>query len=167
MAMFVHLALQSRLPRIRRAGLSRLRPASGPFPGGVFAVPVTADFVGSHQWLRELKRRGGGPLGGVYFRVPDRERVWVGRFAQPHEWMTAAEAVGAFLTEPETQGWEVVIPRRITPGEIHATRPLPQVLGWRYFPESHGNRPSCTCRYCIGGNYGARRLRERYTPPDR
>lgn len=60
MAMFVHLALESRLPQIRRAGLSKLRPAFGSFPGGVFAVPVTPDFVGSHQWLRELKRRGGG-----------------------------------------------------------------------------------------------------------
>ena len=40
MAMFVHLAPESRVALIRRNGIRRLRPARGDFPGGVFAVLV-------------------------------------------------------------------------------------------------------------------------------
>lgn len=60
MAMFVHLAPESRIALIRRNGIRRLRRAAGEFPGGVFAVPVTRNFYISHQWLRELKRRNEG-----------------------------------------------------------------------------------------------------------
>jgi hypothetical protein len=84
MAMFVHLAPESRIALIRRNGIRRLRRTTGSFPGGVFAVPVTRNFYVSHQWLRELKRRNRGPIAGVYFRVPDTERVWVGHYNQGH-----------------------------------------------------------------------------------
>ena len=73
MAMFVHLAPESAAARIRRSGISRLRKAAGGVPGGAFAVPVTRNFFLSHQWLRELKRRGAGPIVGVYFRLGDDE----------------------------------------------------------------------------------------------
>jgi len=94
MAMFVHLAPESRLALIRRNGIRRLRRAAGNFPGGVFAVPVTRNFYVSHQWLRELKRRNQGPIAAVYFRIPDDERVWVGHYNQVHRWLSASEAVG-------------------------------------------------------------------------
>lgn len=155
MALFVHLAPESRVAVMRRVGIRRRR-AHRDFPGGVFAVPVTRNFYISHQWLRELKRRNQGPLAGVYFRIPDDERVWVGHYGQAHRWMTAADA----------QGWEVVIPRRIEAGEIHKVRRLPQVIGWRFSPTSKGNSPYCTCRFCTRGEYGARRLRERLGAPD-
>jgi hypothetical protein len=44
MAMFVHLAPESRVALIQRNGIRRLRRASGDFPGGVFAMPVTRNF---------------------------------------------------------------------------------------------------------------------------
>ena len=161
MAMFVHLALQSRVALIRRNGIRRLRRPTRDFPGGVFAVPVTRNFYLSHQWLRELKRRNRGPIAGVYFRIPDDEKVWVGHYNQVHQWMSASEAVEEFMAAEDPRGWEVVIPRRIVPDEIHRTRELPQILGWRFSPGAKGKPPYCTCRFCIRGDYGAKRLRER------
>jgi hypothetical protein len=159
--MFVHLAPASRVPLIRRNGIGRLRRAGGGRPGGLFAVPVTRNFYVSHQWLRELKRRGQGPIAAVYFRVPDEEPVWVGHYNQAHQPMTAAEAVAEFLSSEAREGWQVVIPRRISAREIHRVRSVPQVVGWRYQPGSHGQRP-CGCPFCQRGLYGARRLREKW-----
>ena len=77
MAMFVHLAPEKRAKLIVRRGINRLRKnAAG--PKGVFAMPVTRNFYVSHQWLRELKRKGESPIVGVYFRIPDEEYVWMG-----------------------------------------------------------------------------------------
>lgn len=166
MAMFVHLTPASRVGLIRRNGIRRVRRAIGEFPGGVFAVPVTRNFYVSHQWLRELKRRNQGAIAGVYFRVPDDEKVWVGHYRQGHRWMTAAAAVGEFAAAADAQGWEVVIPRRIEPRELHRVRSLPQVVGWRFSPAAKGKAPFCTCRFCVRGDYGARRLRKRLGAPD-
>lgn len=161
MAMFVHLALESSVAKIRRNGIGRLRRPRGDFPGGVFAVPVTRNFYISHQWLRELKRRNGGPVTGIYFRIPDDERVWVGHYGQAHRWMTAAEAMAEFMRAESREGWEVVIPRRVEAAEIHRIRRLPQVVGWRYKPRAHGTKP-CGCDFCQRGQYGAKRLRKEY-----
>jgi hypothetical protein len=166
MAMFVHLAVASRVAHIRRAGISRVRKAHGDSPGGVFAVPVTRNFYVSHQWLRELKRRNAGPLAGIYFRIPDGEDVWVGHYNQHHRRMTAAQAVAEFGNADDRQGWEVIVPRRIAPSEIHRVRNLPQIVGWRFSPNAKGKPPFCTCRYCTRGEYGARKLRERLGSPD-
>jgi len=159
--MFVHLAPLARIELIRRNGIRRQRRPLGGSPGGVFAMPVTQNFYVSHQWLRELKRSHPGPLAGVYFRIPDVEQVWVGHYGQAHRWLSAAEAVAEFLSAEAREGWEVVIPRRISTAEIHRTRPLPQVIGWRYQPGAHGRKP-CGCDFCQRGQYGARRLREAY-----
>jgi len=159
--MFVHLALESQAALICRNGIRRLRRPYGNFPGGVFAVPVTRNFYVSHQWLRELKRRNAGPILGVYFRISDEEQVWVGHYGQAHRWMSATEAVAEFMASKSREGWEVVIPRRIEASEIHRTRQLPQIVGWRYIPGSHGSKP-CGCDFCQRGKYGAKRLREEY-----
>jgi hypothetical protein len=63
-------------------------------------------------------------------------------------------------------GWEVVIPRRIDATEIHKTRPLPQVIGWRFSPKAKGKPPFCTCKFCTGGDYGSAKLRKRLGSPD-
>ena len=160
MAMFVHLAPESRAALIRRNGIRRLRRAAGNFPGGIFAVPVTRNFYISHQWLRELKRRNEGSIIGIYFRIPDADPVWVGHYGQAHRWMSAAEAVNEFMTAEDARGWEVIIPRRIEAAEIHRFRKLPQVVGWRISPDAKGRKP-CTCSYCSRGEYGAQRLRKR------
>lgn len=158
--MFVHLTPEKNIRTMLRNGISRLRKQSDR-PQGIFAMPVTRNFYVSHQWLRELKRRGQNVIVGVYFRVPDEEMVWVGHYNRSHQQMTAAE-VAALITESENgEGYEVIIPRSIEKDEIHRVRKLPQVIGWRYYPNAHGKRP-CGCPFCQRGNYGARRLREEY-----
>jgi hypothetical protein len=163
--MFVHLTPESRVALVRRNGISRLRRTFGELPAGIFAMPVTRSFYVSHQWLRELKRRGQGAIAGVYFRIGDDEPVWVGHYSQGHRAMSAAEAIGEFMTAENREGWEVVIPRRIAASEIHRVRSLPQVIGWRYYPGAKGKRP-CPCKYCTGGDYGAAKLRARLGSPD-
>lgn len=158
--MFVHLAPLSRTELIRRNGLGRLRKASGTRPAGIFAMPVTRNFYVSHQWLRELKRKGRGPLAGVYFRIGDDEPVYVGHYNVGHTAMTAAEAVAEIMQADNREGFEVIIPRRIESKEIHRVRALPHVIGWRYYPAAKGRRP-CPCKFCTRGNYGAQRLRKR------
>jgi hypothetical protein len=166
MPIFVHLAPESSVARIRRNGIRRTRKACGDRPAGLFAVPVTPDYYISYQWLRELSRRGQGPISGVYFRIADSEPVWVGHYNQVHRPMTAAESVAEFLASENREGWEVLIPRRIEAREIHRVRSLPQVVGWRYYPGSKGQPPFCTCKFCTRGDYGARKLRERLGSPD-
>ena len=161
MAMFVHLAPEDRIDVIRRNGIRRLRKPSPAHPGGLFAVPVTRDFYISHQWLRELKRHGVRTFAGVYFRIPDDDRVWLGHYGKAHQEMTAAEAVAAFLSAEDRQGWQVVIPHVIEPKQIHRIRALPRLLGWRYSPSAKG-KPPCGCDFCAKGDYGAAKLRERY-----
>ena len=180
MPVFVHLTSQRNVAAIRRGGISvrkrRFRPR------GVYAMPVTPSFYVSHQWLRELRRHGGGTIVGVYFRVPDDERVEVGHYNSLHVEMRAAEAV-ALLLEAEKrapaearerdkaskavqrrrvlpsspEGYEVIVPRAIERSEIIRIKALPQVVGWRHRPGAHGS-PPCTCLCCARGEYGIRKL---------
>lgn len=163
--MFVHLTIESRIPRILRNGIARLRKNTETLPGGVYVVPVTRNFYASHQWLRELKRKNQGPIAGIYIKVPDQQPVWAGHYGQAHHLVSAAEAIAEFMKADDPMGWEVIIPRRIEANEIHKTRRLPQIVGWRFFPKAKGKRP-CTCKFCIGGDYGSAKLRRRLGSPD-
>ena len=160
MAMFVHLAPEKYAAKIGRSGIARLRRVGVPEPG-IFATPMARNFLISHQWLRELKRRGRGPIVGVYFRLPDDQPVWVAHYRQAHQQMKAAEASALFMHNESLEGYEVIVPRKINAGEIHRIRKLPQVVGWRYYPDAHGKRP-CGCPFCQRGDYGARKLRAEY-----
>jgi len=157
MTMFVHLARQKSAAAIRRNGINRLRTVFIPEPG-IYAMPVLQNFYISHQWLRELKRFGTGPIVGVYFRIPDAQPVWMAHYRNSHKQMTAAEASGVLMHVKEPEGFEVIIPRKILATEIHRIRDLPQVIGWRYFPGSHGRRP-CGCDYCQRSQFGAKKIR--------
>lgn len=161
MTIFVHIADCRHAPSIRRTGLrlprlSSAEPASTR-PPGVFALPVVPNFVVSHQWLRELKRRGMRTCIGVYFRVGADEPVWAGHYSEEKQRITAAQAA-AHLREHGTLGYEVIVPRPVRIAEIHALRMLPQGVGWRYFPGSHDRAP-CGCDYCQSGLRGGRKLR--------
>jgi hypothetical protein len=143
---------------------------------------VTRNFYVAHQWLRELKRAGGGTIAGVYFRIPDDEPVEVGHYNSLHVAMTAAEAVALLMTaerqDPGTarlrdkqsravqqgrrlpsspEGYEVILPRKVERSEILRVKALPQVVGWRYYPGANG-RPPCTCICCERGQYGVRKM---------
>lgn len=159
MAMFVHLTAEKNVQRILRNGISRLRKKSTPH--GIFAMPVTRNFYVSHQWLRELKRRGQGAIAAIYFRIPDDDEVWVGHYNRAHQKMPASQALALIIQQSPSEGYEVIVPRRILQSQIHRVKRLPQVVGWRYYPGSHGRKP-CGCPFCQRGNYGARKLRDMY-----
>jgi hypothetical protein len=161
MAMFVHLAAEKYASSITRSGirLPRARPGA---ERGVFAMPVTRNFYVSHQWLRELKRNGQRTLVAVHFRIPDEQTVTIGHYNAEHLTVTAAQALAIVMKSNNPEGYEVVVPRAITADEVHAVRNVPQVVGWRYFPGSHGKAP-CGCPVCQPrGAIRSRKLRERY-----
>ena len=167
MAVFVHLASEKEARAIRRSGIrpSRFnRAAPVGYERIVFAMPAVENFFYSHQWLRELKRRGQRTIVGVYFRLPGEQTVMVGHYNQAQMEMTADEAAGLVFNLPNAEGYEVAIPRKVEATEILKIRPLPQVLGWRYFPGAKG-RPPCGCPVCQPrGEIKSRRIREAFDP---
>lgn len=179
MPVFVHLTPERNLASIRRRGIAAPR---GSVRGEVFALPVTRNFYVSHQWLRELRRFGSGPIFGVYFRLPGEYPVRVGHYGSGHVEMTAAESVGLLMaaeqrdpaaarehdrasraiqrgrrlpTSPE--GYEVVIAGSIPKSQILRIKALPQVVGWRYRPGANGE-PPCACICCERGRFGVQKL---------
>lgn len=166
MTTFVHIADERNAKTIERSGLllprNRQRFVESDVARfGVFALPLVENFLASHQWVRELKRRGFKQAVGVYFRIPDSELVWAGMYNQPKVQVTAAVAA-AMLRESGAMGFEVIIPRGIKPAEVRYVRAIPQVMGWRYFPEAKGKPPFCGCSYCQRGNIKSRKLQVRY-----
>ena len=157
MPLLVHLADEKDMGSIRRAGIRIAK-----FRDGVYAMPVLRNYVASHQWLRELKRRGPRTLCAVHFRIPDGEPVMMGHYGKEHVRVAAAVAAGAIMHAEDPLGMELIVPRAIGPKEIHAIRSVPQVLGWRYFPGAHARTP-CGCPYCQGrGGIKTRKLREAF-----
>jgi len=155
--MLLHLTSTKDVASIRRSGI---RP--GKRSGGVYAMPVLPNYVVSHQWLRELKRFGPRTLSAVHFRIPDDEPVLMGHYSRPEVSVTAAVAAGAIMHAKDPLGMQIIIPRAIGVAEIHAIRPAPQVVGWRYFPGAHGRRP-CGCPCCLArGEFRSRRIRKGY-----
>jgi len=160
MTLFVHIADDRDAAAIRRSGLKL--PRSRIFEGrGIFAMPVVPDFQLTHQWVRELKRRGFNTAVGVYFRVPDDTPVLAGHFNEEKQTTTAAEAA-AWLHRSRMLGFESVLPQSIEARAIHAIRRLPQTVGWRYFPGAHERGIFCGCESCQRGSFNSRRIREAY-----
>jgi hypothetical protein len=167
MATFVHIADERDSLAIRRNGLTLPKvhwkaAESERHKGGVFALPVVEDFMLSHQWVRELKRRGHRSAVGIYFRIADNEVVWAGLYNKDKVQMTAAQAT-ALLRQERLLGFEVVIPRSILAAEITAVRSVPHV-GWRFSPQAKGSRPFCLCKYCNRGEIKNRKMRKRLDP---
>ena len=161
MTTFVHIADERDAAAIRRSGLKLPRGRAATPGAGVFAMPVVADFQLTHQWVRELKRRGFNTAVGIYFRVPDETPVLAGHYNEDKRAMTAAEAA-ARLQQTRMLGFETLLPRSIPARAIHAVHRLPQTVGWRYFPGAHERGIFCGCAYCQRGEYGARSIRDAY-----
>lgn len=161
MTTFVHIADERDAAAIRRTGLKLPRHRKGSALHGIFAMPVVADFQLTHQWVRELKRRGFGTAVGVYFRVADDAPVLAGRYNEAKQAMTAAEAA-ALLRSSRLLGFETILPDAIPARAIHAIRQLPQIIGWRYFPGAHERGIFCGCDYCQRGGFNSRKIRAAY-----
>ncbi|MDK2766345.1 MAG: hypothetical protein KYX69_01370 [Sphingomonas sp.] len=184
MATFVHLTSHRNLPGIRRGGIAFVK-RDGWRPDRIYALPVTREFNIAHQWLRELRRMGGGTIAGVYFRIPDDEMVEVSHYNGTPVTMRAAEAVALMLAAEQRdpaaaraadkaskavqrgralpsspEGFQVTIARPIARSEILRFKMLPQVTGWRYMPGANGTAP-CGCVCCMKGSFGVRKLERR------
>jgi hypothetical protein len=158
MALFVHLTPEKNTRSIVRSGIALGRR-------GVFCLPLLPSYTIAHQWLRELRRGGQRTFVAVDFRVPDTEPVSVGHYGRPAQEMTAAQAIGVIRDQEDPRGYEVVVHRAITRGELHRVRHVNQVTGWRYSPDQHGRRP-CACPVCLApGAFKAADIRARYGDP--
>ena len=164
MPIMTHLAPEKSAGSIRRSGI---KAASWDWATthGVLCMPILPNYLATHQWLRELKGRGQRTIVAIDFRLRSEEMVWSGQYGRPHEEMSLGRAIGILMRTQNPMGWEVVVPRSIRPDEIIRIRRPSQVLGWRYYPGSHGNRPTCACRMCLTkGMIKSRRLRDRLDP---
>ncbi len=156
MPILVHLADKNDSKKILKAGIKL-----GKFSRGIYCMPVTQNFLVSHQWLRELKRSGVRNIVGVYFRLNSAEKVWAAHYNQVHKEITIGTAIKHLLQLADPLGYEIIITRKIEVAEILYIRDLPQVLGWRYKPHSHETRPCCTCPVCIpAGSIKGKKLRK-------
>jgi hypothetical protein len=151
MASFIHLADAKKRRLIEKIGIKAGKR-------GVFSVPVTKNFVVTHQWSRELKRTGVRSLICVQFRVPDDELVLVGTYNGEKISMTASESVATVAEHIAPMGLEVLFGRKILPREIMRIYPAPKIVGWRYYPAAKGKKPFCRCRFCNRGEIRAQRL---------
>ncbi len=164
MPILVHLTSDKNTAKILRSGIRGKKIPGLEASGirGVFCMPVLPNFYISHQWLRELKRAGQRRMVGVYIRIHSNEPVWVGRYNQQHKQTSLGKAIQQIMSIADPQGHQVIVPRSISPREIQRVRSLPQGIGWRYFPGSHGDKPSCQCPACVPkGSIKSQRLRRR------
>lgn len=153
MTMLVHLCDARDVMSIRRSGIKGVERTLGGTPAvalakAVFAMPVLPNFYASHQWLRELKRRGMRSISGVYFRARADMMVYVGRYSLEHRFVPLGHAAGLIMHDPDPVGMQIIIPSSISSKAIQAVREVPQVTGWRYYPDSHKRLWTCMCEYC-------------------
>jgi hypothetical protein len=155
MPILVHLTPAKDVKRIRKAGIRKGR--------GVYCMPVMQNYYVSHQWLRELKRRGQRTFMGIYFHVPDEEMVWFGRYARPHEHLPVTEAISELMQQDDPQGFELIIPRSISAKDIRKVQSISRVVGWRYMPGVR-ERAWCTCPVCVSrGEFNSQKKRLQHT----
>lgn len=154
MPILVHLTPAKNVKRIMRSGIHKGR--------GVYCLPILQSYYVSHQWLRELKRRGVRTFVGIYFRVPDEEMVSFGHYGQPHQYIPVTEAIHLLMQQPDPQGYEMIIPRSIQAKEIHKVQVVSQVVGWRYLPGVR-KRSWCVCPVCVSrGEINSRKKRAQH-----
>ena len=156
MVSFIHIADKNDEQAILRSGIAAMKRRSG--HRGVYAMPVIPDFATTHQWARELKRRGIRTLICVQFKIADEESVLVGKYNGEKLEMKASEALGAVLHHTDPMGLEVIIPRKITASEITRTYLAPRISGWRFYPSAKGKPPFCHCKWCNRGEIRASRI---------
>lgn len=160
MPQFIHLADDRKIRLILKNGIRAQRLHTG---RGLFATPVLPDYYLSHQWLRELRRRGIQLISAVQFHVSDDVPVRVGRYNEDHIDTTASEAVRIFMEHTSGLGLEVILPSSIPAKAITRAYTPEQITGWRYYPEAHGRKP-CGCSYCQRGQIKNRKLRKAWGP---
>jgi hypothetical protein len=163
MPILTHLTSEKDAEAINRSGIKAASTGHGT-PKGVFCMAIIPDYFATHQWLRELKRRGQSTIVAVDFRLRSDERAWFGHYVRPHTETTVGRAIRMLMETEDSRGFEIIIPRPIRSDEILRIRMIEQVIGWRYKPDAHGKKP-CPCRVCLPrGTIKSSHLRRRLDP---
>ncbi len=164
MPICTHLTSEKHLSHILRTGIkAQSMLALNKDIKGVYCMPLLPNYYVSHQWLREIKRGSGhANLIAIDFRLPSNEIVLVGHYSQAKSKFTISAATKLIMTVEDPLGYEIFLPRSVKTSEIQKVRSVPQIVGWRYHPKAKGTEP-CTCDCCIRGQYGANKLRERFS----
>lgn len=132
MPQFIHLTDTKLTPRIRKNGILTRRIWSREGKAkALHAMPVLPNHYVSHQWLRELRRRGTRSMSAVQFHAPDDCMVQVGRYNGDHLECTAAEAVRVFLQHENGMGLQVIFAQSIPAADITRIYTPRQIVGWR------------------------------------
>lgn len=182
MPVFVHLTSHRNLPAIRRGGIgTRGKPVYAMPVTRNFSISHqwvrelrrwgSGTVVGVYFRLPDDEPVQVGHYGGARVSMTAAEAVALMFDAERRDPVQAREADRA-LERPNAkrrkqgrppvppsspEGYEVVIPRAIARSEILRVRSVPQVVGWRYFPGSHGTAP-CACEICQRGLPDSRRI---------
>ena len=160
MAQFIHLFDQRNENKIRKNGIIIFRTARRN-QNGIYVFPQTENYIVNHQWLRELRRWQGINMLAARIRIPDKERVLIGKYNQNHIEASASEAINISRQHSDPMGLEVIIQRKISPQEIIAIYKPLKIIGWRYHPNAKGNKP-CGCSYCQRGEPYSRGIKQFY-----
>jgi hypothetical protein len=103
----------------------------------IYAMPVSTNYVVSHQWIAEIKRiYAHMPVSAIYFDLPDEQMVYFGHYAGDKDQMSAAEVSAYFYRELQKDdyshlmGFEVLIPSDIV-GGIKTVKHDMKLTGWR------------------------------------
>ena len=162
MTNLVHITRQRDATRLRRGGIAA-RSHGRHGERGVYTMAVLPDFTLTHQWVREIRIWKPGVLVAVDLRIPDDEPVTVGHYGREPTRVTAARATAVLRQTADPRGFQIFVPRAITPGEVRRIRAVPQGVGWRHRPDAHGRRP-CGCPGCrYPGTVGAARIRRLFS----
>lgn len=157
MPILVHVSDKKNERSIRSSGITPGKDAPG-----VYFMPVVESHFVSHQWVRELKRKGIKNFVGVYFRLRSDELVWSGKYNDEHIERPLGEAIAELRSLDEPLGYELFTTRSILPTELHRIRDISPKTGWRYYPTAHGKKP-CGCPACLArGEVKSRRIRDRW-----
>lgn len=160
MAHFIHLFDEREERNIQRNGIKLFRSKWRKI-NGVFLFPQTENFVVNHQWMRELRRRNGQIMLAARIRIPDEEKVFIGKYNEEHIQVTASEAIGIARLHSDPMGLEVIITRPIASKEIGSIYKPLKISGWRYSPKAKGRKP-CGCPYCQRGEPYSQSIKLKY-----
>ena len=153
MAKFVAIKTIKRAQKIERSGRMKAHKSPVRFETDdpilkfilwkkvIFAMPVSTNYVLSHQWIAEMSRwYRHVPVSAVYFEIPDDWEVYYGHFAAAKQTATAAEVCGYFYDKIQADdisslaGFEVQIPCDFV-DNISRVKHRVKRVGWRRDPK--------------------------------
>lgn len=65
-----------------------------------------------------IKQGGAKTLVGIYFRGDSSEKVYAGKYGNPHRYITLGTAIKEIMGMSDPLGYELIVPRKIEAGEI-------------------------------------------------